>query len=131
VIEGAYTVVDTFHDVEESRDTMKAITLNPAEQNVFARAALLTKFEPDEKTGALPIEPAQILRPRRWEDNSADLWSVFNRTQEHLIKGGVRGRATTGRRMTTREVAGIDQNVKINRALWQLAEGMAELKAAA
>jgi hypothetical protein len=131
VIEGAFTVVDNFREVEEKRDTMKAITLNPQEQRVLATAALHTKYEPDERTGAFPIQEAQILRPRRWEDDSADLWSTFNRLQENLIKGGIRGRATTGRRTTSREVTGIDQNVKINKALWTLAEGMAQLKAAA
>ena len=30
--------------------------------------------------------------------------------------------------MTTREVKGIDQDVKLNRALWTLANKMAELK---
>lgn len=130
VIEGAFTVVDNFRQIEDKRETMKALTLSPREQSVFAEAALHTKYEADETTGAFPIQAAQILRPRRWEDNSADLWSTFNRVQENLIKGGIRGRATTGRRTTTREVSGIDQNVKINKALWTLAEGMAALKAA-
>jgi hypothetical protein len=30
--------------------------------------------------------------------------------------------------VTTREIKGIDQDVKLNRALWMLAERMAELK---
>jgi hypothetical protein len=32
--------------------------------------------------------------------------------------------------MTTRPVTGIQQDVKLNRALWSLAEKMADLKAA-
>lgn len=36
----------------------------------------------------------------------------------------------TDRELSTRQVKGIDQDVKLNRALWQLAERMAELKAA-
>jgi len=35
------------------------------------------------------------------------------------------------RRVATRAVNGIDQDVKLNRALWVLAEGMARLKKAA
>ena len=50
----------------------------------------------------------------------------------HSIKGGLRARrydnGIRGRRVTTREVTGIDQDVKLNRALWQLAEAMAQLK---
>ena len=131
VIEGAFSVVDSFKQIEDRRDTFKALTLTGREQELFAGAALLTKYEPDEVTGATPIQASQILRPRRYDDNGNDLWSVFNRTQENLIKGGLRGRTATNRRTTTREVAGIDQNVKVNRALWTLAESMAALKAAA
>ncbi|MFZ8887334.1 MAG: DUF932 domain-containing protein, partial [Steroidobacteraceae bacterium] len=58
------------------------------------------------------------------------LWNTYNVIQENLLKGGQRGRATTGRRMTTRPVTGIQQDVKLNRALWSLAEKMADLKAA-
>jgi len=31
--------------------------------------------------------------------------------------------------MSTRPITGIDQNVKLNRALWMLAESMRQLKA--
>jgi hypothetical protein len=53
---------------------------------------------------------------------------VFNRVQENLIKGGVAGRAATGRRTTTRAVGGVTENVKLNKALWTLADSMAALK---
>ena len=46
-----------------------------------------------------------------------------------MLKGGLRGRNRNGRATTTRAVTGIDQNVKINRALWVLAEEMRKLKA--
>lgn len=130
VIEGAYTVVENFRKVEESRDTMKALALTGPEQHAFAQAALHVKYEPDETTGAFPIRADQILRPRRYEDNASDLWTTFNRVQENMIRGGIRGYTANHRRTTTREVTGIDQNVKINRALWTLAESMAALKAA-
>jgi hypothetical protein len=48
-----------------------------------------------------------------------------------MIKGGQPGRATTGRRLTTRGVSGVNENVKLNRALWTLADQMAKLKTAA
>jgi hypothetical protein len=54
--------------------------------------------------------------------------------QENVIRGGIAGRTIDAngnrRRSTTREVQGIDQNRALNRALWTLAERMAELKAA-
>ena len=113
VIEGAYEVLSGFDRVKESRDAMRAITLNDGESDVFAA----------------PITESQILMPRRFEDRRPDLWSVFTRTQENLTQGGLRGRSTNGRRQQTRPVQGIDQNIRLNRALWLLADGMRQLKA--
>ena len=76
-----------------------------------------------------PITESQLLAPRRCDDNRPDLWSVFNRTQENLVQGGLLGRAANGRRQRTRPVQGIDQNVRLNRALWLLADGIQRLKA--
>ena len=125
VIEGAYEVLDGFDVVRERRAEMRAVTLEQSEAEVFARAALSLKY--DETTPA-PITESQLLRPRRHEDARSDLWSVFNRTQENLTQGGLVGRSVNGRRQRTRPIQGIDQNIKINRALWLLAEGMQRLK---
>ena len=74
------------------------------------------------------VQQSQILMPRRHDDDRRDLWSVFNRTQENLIKGGLTGRSANGCRQSTRPVQGIDQNLRLNRALWLLADGMRQLK---
>ena len=127
VIEGAYEVLSGFDRVKESRDAMHAITLNDGESEVFARAALALKYDDPDKPA--PITESQILMPRRHDDDRRDLWSVFNRTQENLTKGGLSARAANGRRQTTRPVQGIDQSVRLNRALWLLADGLRQLKA--
>ena len=127
VIEGAYEVLHGFERVQDSRDAMQGITLDNGEAEVFARSALTLKY--DDSGKALPITETQILRPRRYDDNRADLWTVFNRVQENLVKGGLSGRAANGRRQRTRAVQGIDQNVRLNRALWLLADGLRQLKA--
>jgi len=127
VIEGAYEVLHGFEQVQDSRDGMRAIALDDGEAEVFARSALVLKY--DEPGKALPITESQILRPRRFEDTHADLWSTFNRVQENLVKGGLTGRSANGRQQRTRPVQGIDQNVRLNRALWLLAEGLRKLKA--
>jgi hypothetical protein len=62
------------------------------------------------------------------------LWHTLNRVQENVIAGGLSAieRDAEGRRIrrvTTRQVKGIDADVRLNRSLWQLAERMAELKA--
>jgi hypothetical protein len=126
VIEGAFKVLDSFETVTAQREAMQSLTVNQGEQAAFARAALALKY--DEEDGAAPITEAQILAPRRFEDRRDDLWTTFNRVQENLVKGGLRGRNRNGRTTTTRPVNGIDQSVKLNRALWVLAEEMRRLK---
>ena len=126
VIEGAYEVLQKFELADHSREAMRAITLDTREQEVFAHAALALRYDdPDQPA---PITEAQILEARRADDAGPDLWSVFNRVQEALTKGGLPGRSAQGRNLRTRPVRGIDQNLKLNRALWLLAEGIRKLK---
>ncbi|MGU0665127.1 DUF932 domain-containing protein [Pseudomonas aeruginosa] len=128
VIEGCYQVLDQFEMMDEQRDTMKQLRLRSYEQEAFAEAALAYRFEEGQHR---PITASQILQPWRAEDRSDDLWMTFNRVQENLIKGGIRGRNQKGRPTRTRAVNGIDQDVKLNRALWVLAEALRSGKAAA
>ena len=127
VIEGAYDVLDGFGLVRELRDDMRAISLRPAEAEIFARSALTLKYEPDPVKPA-PVTESQILAPRRSAHSGTDLWTTFNRVQENLVRGGLPARNAAGRRTRTREVQGVDQSVKINRALWLLADEMKKLK---
>lgn len=127
VIEGAYQVLHGFEQAHVSREAMRAVTLDGGEAEVFARAALALKYDDPEKPA--PITERQVLAARRVDDNRTDLWSVFNRTQENLIRGGLVGRGNSGRRQRTRPVQGIDQDLSLNRALWLLADGLRQLKA--
>ena len=68
----------------------------------------------------------QVLTPRRYEDRQDDLWTTYQRLQENLLKGGLPGRTAKGKRSHTRAVSGIDGDVKLNRALWVMAESLLE-----
>jgi hypothetical protein len=127
VIEGAFKVLEGFELVDDQKDGMKALTLNAGEQSAFARAALALKYE--TAIAPAPITEDQLLRARRQADVKDDLWTTMNRVQENVIRGGLQGRSVTNKRVTTRAVEGIDQGIKLNRALWVLAEEMRKLKA--
>ena len=127
VIEGAFEIVEGFERVRERRDAMRAVTLSAAEADILARSAIALKYEPDPVRPA-PITEAQVLAPRRAADTGIDLWSRFNALQENLTRGGLAARTANGRRQHTRAVEGIDTSVKLNRALWMLAEEMQRLK---
>lgn len=77
------------------------------------------------------IRPDTMIQARRYADNGNDLWTVFNRAQENIIRGGMRQRNESGRVSRRRAVTSIDKNVSLNRALWSLTEKMAALKTGA
>ena len=127
VIEGAFKVMEDFERVDGQMNGMKALSLNEGEQGAFARAALALRY--DTELAPSPITEAQLLYPRRQADDRGDLWTTFNRVQENFMRGGLQGRTVTLKRTTTRAVVGIDASIKLNRALWVLAEEMRRFKA--
>jgi hypothetical protein len=152
VIEGSFQIIGQTAKTLDVVNDWGNLQLTSGEQGAFADAARELRFADAEGTIKTPITAAQLLAPRRQEDANGtirwrgdstvgpkpDLWHTLNVVQENVIKGGLHGvqRGTdergrmTRRNVTTREVRGIDQDVKLNRALWMLAERMAELKAA-
>jgi hypothetical protein len=112
------------------------LQLTDGEAHAFAEGAHALRFAGADGKVTTPMTPDQLLAPRRWEDAGNDLWKTFNRVQENVIAGGLSAikRDENGRRVrrvSTRQVKGIDADVKLNRALWHFAGKMAELKGAA
>jgi hypothetical protein len=96
---------------------MQSVLLSDEHQNAFANAALLLRYDPEEN---VPIAAHKLNTARRSGDRGADLWHTFNRVQENIIQGGLRGVNRNGGRMSTRQVTGVSENVRLNRALWSL-----------
>ncbi|MBO0796308.1 MAG: DUF932 domain-containing protein, partial [Ktedonobacteraceae bacterium] len=87
----------------------------------------------DEEEGAekkeIPYQPSDFLRIHRGADTGNDLYTTMNVVQENAIRGGISRRdRTTGRRHTTRQIRGIDQNVRVNRLLWQFSQELLKFK---
>jgi hypothetical protein len=121
VIEGAYEVLGVL--TGWMRNAMQCSRWRCQPRPVtLANAALKYRFGEDHQ----PVTVSQLLTPRRREDYSDDLWTVYQRVQENLMKGGLSGRTAQGKSSRTRAVTGIDGDVKLNRALWVMAENMLE-----
>jgi hypothetical protein len=129
VIDGANLIVERFDAIDASREAMQSVALDAPRQTAFARAALALRYPQADATTPAPVTEDQILAARRSEDRAADLWTVFNRVQENLTRGGLPARSAQGRRSRTRAVQGIDSSVQLNRALWVLADEMRRLAA--
>lgn len=139
VIEGTYRVLGEAQKALEAPVEWSRLQLRTEERMAFASAVHALRFggteEGEEPAGpAQAIKPVQMIAPRRAADRAADLWTTFNVAQENVIRGGLHGIARDAnnrpRRVTTRPINGIDQDVKLNRALWVLTQEMAKIKAA-
>lgn len=102
--------------VFEHVDTMKAVDLNEKQMKEFAVQALALR---PERAGA--IDPTLLLNARRKEDEGQSLWKVYNRVQENLMQGGLRGVTANNRAIITRAIVSVNADLAINSGLWHLA----------
>lgn len=132
VIEGTYRVLEEAERTLTAPQDWSSIILHHDEKQALAEAAHVLRFGDSNGETNTPIKPEQLLTPRRADDRSEDLWTVFNAVQENAIKGGLRGvtRDEFGRprRTKSRAVNGKDQDIKLNKALWIVGQAMAALK---
>ncbi|UXT93298.1 DUF932 domain-containing protein [Agrobacterium pusense] len=134
VIDGTYTVLKAAENALVAPQDWSTLRLNSEEKEILAQSAHMLRFGDADGVVQTPIQPAQLLKQRRADDVSDDLWTTWNVVQENAIKGGLRafGRDDLGRprRVKSRAVTGIDQDIKLNKALWHLGAEMAKLKGA-
>jgi hypothetical protein len=102
----------------EQRERWRGIKLQRDEQLAFADAAISLRFDRD----AVEVNPAELLTPRRWEQSEPTLYNVLNTLEENIIRGGVRQVRSDGSRFRSRAVKNIDEDLRINRELWRLAQ---------
>lgn len=134
-IRASNAIIEVIPKVVETVQTMQAVELAEQERLALATSAALEKWQAPIET--LPFPVSTLLTPRRNVDQAPDLWTTMNVIQENLIRGGIRYRKierdeNTGRaqikRNTTRAVTGINEDIRINKAVWLLAENMRRIK---
>ena len=91
------------------------IQMKRVDMRKFAVDALLMRL--NEERQPEEHEIISILEPRRPADERNDLWHVYNRVQENLIKGGF----NIGERQA-RAITNPVADMVLNQGLWQLAE---------
>jgi hypothetical protein len=132
--------------VGEQVNAMRGVQLLPEEQAALSGSAAMLLFDPEDVSShRIQFEPARLNTARRYDDKGNDLWKTFNRIQENVTKGGVRymrqdqengryagviGAPQDARyaRARLHQVKSIDRDIRLNQALWALAEKMLELK---
>jgi len=122
--------------VMERIEAMSQVTVEADQALDFAYNAAQLRWEwmnPVEQTGDLKTGSyadrgtiVSLLQPKRHADGNQDAWTVFNRVQEGLIRGGAKIRSYSernphGATRKARAIGSISSVVKTNRDLWDLA----------
>jgi hypothetical protein len=123
VVEASFEVLSAVPDIMNKVQLFQDRILTDAERLALATGAATYRWEDPNKA---PVSPSMLLNPRRFGDGARDLWTTLNTVQENLIRGGQRDysrRRLDGSRLPkSRAIKGIDEDIKLNKALWQMAE---------
>ena len=118
VVAHALGIAAQFDVLAAQVERMEHRRLLKDEEIQFAEQALALRYAVPAQAG---MEASQLLTCRRPEDAGDDLYSVLNKVQENLLRGGLLRRSANGRLVRTRRITSIREDVRINSGLWDLA----------
>jgi hypothetical protein len=122
IAEEAAAVIANAQKAARTVEEWTKVQLSKSAMFDFAKAAANLAYgeEADQR-----FDPATLLAPRREADKGNDLWRVFNRVQENVMRGGVDFTNAGGRAMLTRGVTNMQRGLTINAGLWSMADELA------
>jgi hypothetical protein len=115
VVDGARQIMDQLNGIGPIIEQMARTELDQQAREAFAQRALELRYQHQEH---FPYDASRLLESRRESDQGDSLWCVYNRVQENVICGGIQGKSVTGRRMSSRRITAIQEDVRLNVALW-------------
>lgn len=135
VTEGVEYMTTGIPDMISSVQALQSAQFTPANQDEFVRRLVDERLKTVNPT---TVDYSTALKVLRNEDDSTDAFTIFNRVQEHLIRGGIEYKYMrkvlddTGNVVdeieasrTTRKLASIPQAIKLNRMAYDLAVQLA------
>ncbi|MEJ1961064.1 MAG: DUF932 domain-containing protein [Gammaproteobacteria bacterium] len=123
VVDGARQIMDQLKGVGPIIEQMARTELDQRAREAFAQRALEMRYRHQDR---FPFDASRLLESRRESDQGDSLWSVYNRVQENVICGGITGKTATGRRTSSRKITALQEDVRLNVALWH--EAMALIR---
>lgn len=124
-------------------ERLRHVTLNPATVKELAARSASLRWDQIPADNSMPKPGAyfnsytewDLIRARRYDDSGTDAWTIFNRIQENLIRGGVMIQSVTernpyGTARTARPIGSVSENIRVNRELWDMTLELAEIELA-
>jgi hypothetical protein len=118
------TITERLPLTVESMNKMKEIELEQDQMVALANQMLEVRFGDSTKDMGFDID--QILEPVRIEDQTNDLWTVFNRIQERII-GGDFNYSTNNRIRKARRIKNFNQDIDLNQDMFRTALELVEM----
>jgi Domain of unknown function (DUF932) len=115
VVQGARRIMNELQGIGPIIESMVHTELDEQARQRFAQRALEIRYR---NCDHYPFEASSLLRPRQEPDQGNDLWSVYNTVQGNIICGGIVGRSVTGRQVTSRRITAVQEDLRLNVALW-------------
>jgi len=127
---------NSLEDIAQLTHNMKNITPEYAQVQSFANKALSLRYDSDTIAKDARTRNAytnrtisQVLSPSRPQDVADDAWTMFNRVQESIVRGGfavIGDRKRHGRKFDgykeAKALSSIKESVAVNRQLWDIAQ---------
>lgn len=121
-IQGAFRIAKQAQRIAASIEAMRARELTADERFAFARKAA----ELIAPSSVVQVDVETLLEARRMVDVANDLWTVFNRIQENVVRGGLKYTSVNEqgnvRHNTSRAIKSISRENNVNQELWDIAE---------
>ena len=125
VLNASQNVAKRIPLVMESIQDMLSILLDTQEITMFCDISGALNWGSVRK---MPFISTDLTQYRTGRDTTLNLYNVFNRVQENIMKGGLKGYSASGKPIITRAIKSIDREVKVNEGLWNLAELCKKIK---
>lgn len=110
-------LVSNIPQIFEKVKLMKDIKMSDDKIAEFALRACKIRWEKEVK-----IDVNELLKSERVEDQSKDLWTIYNVVQEKLVKGGFTYYTDKGKERRSRAVKNFESQIKLNEELYELVE---------
>lgn len=121
VVGAAHSIMDRLPMLQDKVSEWKAKDMTDAMIREFQVRASKIRLGDT----ATVISPDALARRRRFNDTSNNLWGVYNRVQETLMRGGFSVRKTDGSISNTKRITAVAETLRINKELWSLTEEFA------
>ena len=114
------TAIEEVPNIVNTMNEMRNIQLTDEQKQELATEVIKIRkgIEENETYEVEQDVVEDILTPVREEDNSNDLWTIFNICQEKLIKGGFFNKTNKNKLRKVKSITSIKKDMEYNQRLW-------------